>query len=84
MQEVPTWLAEECMSDETCIADGGRGVRTKIELEVQELASDVLMPELVKADLSYNNLHIRVSDAGEALTAAIDTVFDDETEFQEL
>jgi len=83
-KEVPGWLAEECISDETCYADGGRGVRTKIELEVQELASDVLMPELLKTELNYNNLHIELAEGGDALTASIDTVYDDATEFREL
>jgi hypothetical protein len=63
IRQVPPHLARRCFEDETCYQDGGRGIETLIEHELQAECEDVLLSEFASAgalahSVSYNNLDI--------------------------
>ena len=82
--DVPSLIGNRCLNDVLCYNDGGRGVATFIEQEVQERAVDALT-ELLSSGCSPCYGHIQVSvDENSEVSARIDNVYDVDGQFQNL
>lgn len=86
--QVPEEMARQCIAEQTCFDDGGRGVETAVQNEVQGRVEETLAELISEASaentsaLLFNNVHLSYPVPGAGVTVAVDEVFR-ETEFRE-